>query len=90
MCVCVYARTIDNTGNASIHLLCAKQRLSHGSSIPRSELKALTMGVSVCHAIKQGCDKVETVRVLTDSAISLKWAINDHRPLSANVRNSVL
>ena len=28
MCMCVYACTIDNTANMSIHLLCAKQRLA--------------------------------------------------------------
>ena len=30
------------------------------------------------------------MRVLTDSVIALQWILSDHRPLSANVRNSVL
>ena len=90
MCAAVYARTVDARGDVSIHLICAKQKLSNGSSIPRSELKALVIGASLCHTIRKRCDKVESVKILTDSAIALLWALSDHRPLTSNIRNSVL
>ena len=90
MCAAVYARTVDSTGRAHTQLLCAKQRLSQGSSIPRSELKAICIATSLGYTIQRKCNRIESVRVLTDSAIALQWILSDHRPLSANVRNSVL
>ena len=35
-------------------------------------------------------DKINSIRILTDSAITLQWVLSYHLPLSANVRNSVL
>ena len=90
MCTAVYARTVDAEGGVSIHLVCAKQKLSNGSSIPRSELKAVVKGASLCHTIRKKCSKVESVKILTDSSIALMWCLSDHRPLTSNIHNSVL
>ena len=70
MCSTVYASTIDAEGGVGVHLICSKQKISHGSSIPRLELKALVMGVSLCYTIRKKCSKVESVKVLTDSSIA--------------------
>ena len=86
----VYARVAVASGY-SCHLVTAKSKLVTRSTVPRAELKAVTMGASLGHVVKE-CfgELVGRVTYVTDSAIALAWINQDQRPLKCGIRNAVI
>ena len=87
----VHARTLKRDGTYGCHLVMAKSKLVHLSTIPRGELKAAVLGATLAHIVKANLgDQVKRVIFVVDSIIVLYWLNQDHRPLQTAVRNSVI
>ena len=88
---CVHTQERLPSGEMKVRLVAAKSRLVTGSSIPRAELKACTMGATLAKVISGNLKgKVKNVWFVSDSTIALSWINSDTRPMTIGVRNNVI
>ena len=88
---CVHVQETLPTGEVKVRLAAAKSRLVTGSSIPRAELKACTMGATLARVVTNNLKgKVKDTWFVSDSTIALSWINSDTRPMTIGVRNNVI
>ncbi|XP_058827180.1 uncharacterized protein LOC131687146 [Topomyia yanbarensis] len=78
MGACVYIRAIDNDGNTSSHLLCAKSKLApigNGrTTLPRLELCAAVILSRLIANVKEALTiPFHEIRAYSDSTVALAW-----------------
>jgi hypothetical protein len=87
---CVYIRTIDASGECSVHLLCAKTKVASLKpiSIPRLELNGALLAARLTHkVIKSLRLRIDNQFFWTDSSVVLGWISSDpknHKTFIAN------
>ena len=73
------------------HLISRTILTAENSSIPKSELEALTGGSNLCWIVRDWlADWVDSYILVGDSTISLFWVSSEHKRLSLFHRNRVL
>lgn len=88
---CVHTRYTAPDGSTQVRLVAAKSKIVTGLTIPRAELRAAVLGVTLSRAVLNNFkDKVENVYFFSDSTIVLFWLNTDTRPMSIGVRNNVI
>ena len=92
MAACVaHARVPLVDGGHHVQLLCARTKITKNLTIPKAELRAMTMGASLGHVIRQNfADQVISITYVTDSAIALHQVNLDSRPMEVFTRNCVV
>ena len=87
----VYLRAVSKNGNIKCGLLAAKSKLVSKLTIPRAELKACVMAVTLAEVVKRALkDDISACYYATDSVVALAWLRTDQRPLQVGVRNAVI
>ena len=87
----IHTRMKKRDGTYHVQLLCAKSKLVCNLTIPKGELRAAVLGVSLTHTVSQVLgDRVVKNLFVSDSTIVLYWLNQDERPLQTGVRNAVI
>ncbi|XP_058817817.1 uncharacterized protein LOC131681123 [Topomyia yanbarensis] len=94
MGACVYIRTIDNDGNTSSHLLCAKSKLApigNGrTTLPRLELCAAVILSRLIANVKEALTiPFHEIRAYSDSTVALAWIVGGASRWKTFVANRV-
>ena len=78
-------------GGYHVQLMCARTKITRNLTIPKAELRAMTMGASLGHVIRYVfADQVTSIMYVTDSAIGLHQINLDSRPMEVFTRNCVV
>lgn len=89
---CLYVRSIDNDGNVSINLFCAKTRVAplKTLTIPRLELSGALLGARLVAKVKGAIRcRVDREVFWTDSSVVLGWIRSQPKMLKAFVCNRI-
>lgn len=89
---CIYARSENNKGEVSVHLVCAKSRVAplKALTMPRLELCGAVLLVQLMDRVSTSLDmKFDDVKYWTDSSIVLCWIAKESRTWQAFVSNRV-
>jgi hypothetical protein len=87
----VHSRVLLNNGLFHCQLVVGKSKIITGSTIPRAELKAATIGSILGHLVVSNVgNQFQSSIFVTDSTITLYWINQDDRPLQIAVRNQVI
>lgn len=93
---CVYLRVVDDSGKASISLLCSKSRINPRNNkaltVPRLELNAMLLLTKLINRVYDTLSlkiNIQKVYLFSDSQISLAWLATEPMKLSAYVGNRV-
>ena len=87
----VYLRVVSSTGETKCGLIAAKSKLVSKLTIPRAELRACVMAVSLAEVVKRALNsEISKCYFATDSVVALAWLRTDQRPLQVGVRNAVI
>ena len=88
----IWAGFLRKTGEYSCqHLISRAILTAENSSIPKSELEALTGGSNLCWLVRDWLsDWVDSYILVGDSTISLYWVSSEHKRLGLFHRNRVL
>ena len=87
-----YLRTAQHDGSIQVSFVLGKAKLapSHGTTIPRLELCAATLGIEITELINQELDiKPDAVAYYSDSRVVLGYIINETRRFYVYVSNRV-
>ena len=78
-------------GEARCLLVAAKSKLVSKMTVPRAELRACVLGVSLGEIVSRAYGDLISKRIyVTDSTVALSWINTDNRPLQVGVRNCVI
>lgn len=88
---CIYLRSIDQTGNVQVRLLCAKTRVAPIKviTIPRLELCGALMLARLTSIVKQSLNVETTPFLWCDSQIVLHWIRTSANLLNVFIGNRV-
>ena len=88
---CAHARVPLAKGGYHVSLLCARTKITKDLTIPKAEMRAMTMAAGLGHMIKQQLgDQVTNIMYVTDSSIALCQLNLDSRPMETLTRNCVI
>ena len=87
----VWARFLRKNGEYSSQLIIGRSLLvKEGSSIPKEELEAATIGSNLLWIVRKALDKwIKSYILLVDSVIALCWITSENKRLSLFHRNRV-
>ena len=87
----VWARFLRKNGEYSSQLIIGRSLLvKEGSSIPKEELEAATIGSNLLWIVRKALDKwLGSYVLLVDSVIALCWITSENKILSLFHRNRV-
>ena len=78
-------------GGYHTQLLCARTKITKDLTIPKAEMRAMTMAAGLGHILKQQLgDQVTGITYVTDSSIALCQLNLDSRPMETLTRNCVI
>ncbi|KAL0849262.1 hypothetical protein ABMA28_013591 [Loxostege sticticalis] len=90
---CVYMRSVDAYGNASVRLLCSKSKVApvKPTTMPRLELLGALLAARLCRSVTDAlrCAPMHIIH-WCDSSIVLAWLRNDPRKLKSFVANRII
>ena len=88
---CAHARVPLVGGGYGVQLLCSRTKITKDLTIPKAEMRAMTMAAGMGHMIKQQLgDQVKAIMYITDSTIALCQLNLDSRPMETMTRNCVI
>ncbi|XP_056647279.1 uncharacterized protein LOC130451945 [Diorhabda sublineata] len=89
---CSYLRTVDNSGQCSVRLICAKSRVSPLKvvTLPRLELNAALLATNLTAKLMEAFTcRISNIFYYTDSTIVLSWLNTEPALLKTFVANRV-
>ena len=92
LAACVaHARVPLVDGGYHVQILCARTKITKDLTVPKAEMRAMTMAAGLGHVIKQQLgDQVTGITYVTDSTIALCQLNLDSRPMETLTRNCVI
>ena len=88
---CAHARVPLVGGGYHVQLLCARTKITKDLTVPKAEMRAMTMAAGMGHMLKQQLgDQVTEITYVTDSSIALCQLNLDSRPMETMTRNCVI
>ena len=88
---CAHARVQMADGRYSVKLLCARTKIVKSLTVPKAEMRAMTMAAGLAHILRQQLgDQITDTIYVTDSSIALCQLNMDSRPMETLVRNCVI
>ena len=78
-------------GGYHVQLLCARTKITKDLTVPKAEMRAMTMAAGLGHIIKQQLgQQIVSIMYVTDSTIALCQLNLDSRPMETLTRNCVI